>query len=108
MFTDKKIFASLRGLFFGINHRYTQLQQEYRPMSRKKVRTIRLTWIVLSVMSAFVLGLYFKPGTPGGKRLPPRLTREQMMNRMPRQMVMPGQMQRIPMQRNQMPVRQLR
>lgn len=79
-------------------------------MSRKKTRTFHLTWIILSITSAFILGFFFNPGNPGGRRkLPPRLTNEQMMRRMPsRQVAVPRQMQRAPIPSNQAPARRTR
>jgi hypothetical protein len=54
----------------------------YTDMS--KTRTFRLTWIVLSIASAFMLGLFFQPGSSGKRRLPPQLSMQQMQQgRMP-------------------------
>ena len=49
----------------------------------KVTKVFKLTWVVLSIVSAFVLGLSFEPGTAGQRRLPPALNMQQLQQRMP-------------------------
>lgn len=44
-------------------------------------KVFRLSWVVIAIVSAFVLGLKFQPGE--AQRMPPRLTPQMMQPRMP-------------------------
>jgi hypothetical protein len=48
-----------------------------------KQTTFRLTWVALSIVSAFMLGLFFQPGSSSKRRIPPNLNMQQMQRRMP-------------------------
>lgn len=44
-------------------------------------KVFRFSWVVIAIVSAFVLGLKFQPGE--AQRMPPRLTPQMMQPRMP-------------------------
>lgn len=44
-------------------------------------KVFRLSWVVIAIAGAFVLGLSFQPGE--AQRMPPRLTPQMMQQRMP-------------------------
>ena len=56
-------------------------------------KVFRLSWVVIAIVSAFVLGLKFQPGE--AQRMPPRLTPQTMPQRMP-QNIPPGMSGQLP------------
>jgi len=58
-------------------------------MTMINARNFRLTWVILLAIGSFLFGLYFQP-EGGGRRMPPRLTPEQMRMGAPPGMMQPA------------------